>query len=167
MHIEHWSINRVLRLPDWMFGRRFEIGVSFLIEQEQIYYDICEIPLPNLCVIWELSIWVPDGISSDSFLRLALGDHLPGAQTEFEVMEPVFQSIGSPTVGPRRIWLSSAGQWGVNTLRKVIEPQGRRLVGEVENNGSGTGNVMAILIVSSIPREIPEWMVSGVPKNLL
>lgn len=167
MHIEHWPINRKMRLPDWCFGRRFVVGLSFIVGAEQVYYDICEIPLPDLAVMWELSIWVPDGISPDSYLRLALGDQLPLTQVAFEAMEPLFQTIGSPTVGPRRIWMSGADTYSLRGLRTVIEPQGRRFVGEVENNGSGTGYVMVNVVVSGVPREIPDWMVSGIPKNLL
>lgn len=167
MHIEHWTLNRKMQLPDHCFGRRFVVGLSFIVLTEDIYYDICEIPLPDLAVIWELSIWVPNSISGDSILRLALGDKLPGTQAEFEALEPVFQSIGSPTVGPRRIWMQDIGDYALRTLRMPIEPQGRRLVGELEAGGAAEGQVLVNMVVSGIPREIPDWLVSGIPKNLL
>ena len=160
MDIRNWGLDKVMSLPDSMFGRKWPISVSSNIHTEGTDYDIAEIPLPDQAVIWHLSIQHEATLTASSIISLALGDVLPTTDAQFYAYEPVFSSLGTYLAG-NRIFGMQGGSGGLKIpMRHPIRPQGRRLVGRFEIPGNYVGTQYAIIVISSLPKEVPDCLLS-------
>lgn len=158
MDVRGWPLDRLMMLPDYCFGRRWDVGLSFYAIAEQSYFDQSVFPLPDLCVLWELAINVVDSLGDVGYLRLGLSDYLPTTEGQFNDVEPILYSYGADAYGPRRIYLNSYMHLSLRRLRLPVSANGRRVVGQLENTSGFTGVVQVVLIVSGVPTEIPEWL---------
>ena len=156
MDIRDWPLDRIMQLPDCCFGRRWLVCAEKLISVAGPLWDIGEVALPDVCVLWNLSI---DGYNIDTVVhhyRLALGDHLPAAAAEMDALEPLIMGLGVQGAEPRQIEVRP-GYSSVNLpIRDLRQAQGRRLVLEVSAAALKAVSVRAIVTVSSIPKEVSD-----------
>lgn len=161
MDIRHWGLDRIMQLPDWCFGRKFEVCVALLSAAGARTWDISEIALPEVCVLWEVSMTPSTAEFQIESYRLALGDILPTAAGEMDVMEPLIHGLGEQGPSPRDIYgLPRYAGWRFMT-RKPIEAGGRRIVLEMKATDSQGGRLQVVCVFSSIPKEVPDWLVLG------
>jgi len=159
MDISKLSIDEVMQMPDHLFGRRFVVSCTCTATAPGRVYDISETALPDRAVMWEFAIhhhiWSPYG----TYIRLSLGDHLPANFREFDALEPLFPNFGEWITPGRYILGSSYCEHHHNRLRTPITAQGRRLVMETTLGITGEARMTASLVVSAIPKTIPNWLV--------
>lgn len=160
MRIDQWGIGRILELPDHLFGRRFLVSCSVEGGDAAAAWDISELAFPEVAVIWEVRIFsVLAGSNVDS-IRLAIGDQLPTATAQMDGLEPFIQGLGAQGPGPRAINPSLDGRMEWDRLRFAIATAGRRLVLEATGIAGQTPVVTVGVVVSSVPKEVPEWLYS-------
>lgn len=160
MRIDDWGIGRIMELPDCLFGRRFLVSCSVEGGADAAAWDISELAFPEVAVIWEVRMFSElAGNLVDSF-RLALGDELPTLTGQMDRLEPFIQGLGAQGPGPRAINPSLDGRMEWARLRFAIATAGRRLVLEATGAGTSTPVVTVGVVVSSVPKEIPEWLYS-------
>ena len=58
MRIDNWPLDRIMRLPDWCFGRRYWVGQYLYGLGGGIAYGIAEEPLPDKFVVWGVMVSV-------------------------------------------------------------------------------------------------------------
>lgn len=156
-----------MQLPDCCFGQKFVVSCDLNAPDGTSVWDISEVGLPDVCVIWEVNIfWYYAKLRGD-FIRIALGDQLPTTVLMMEQLEPLINGYGRQGAGPRAIHgYVYVGQEQIN-MRKVVNAQGRRLVIQGTATVGGDMHVRVWTVVSSIPTEVPDWMVSEGVKSLL
>lgn len=163
MDIRNWPLGQIMQLPDSCFGRRFAVSASPLGGSGTIDWDMSEVGLPERCVLWELVYF--EGLSSGkaSFVRIALGDQLPTAASEMDALEPLLYGLGIQGAEPRDIYVGGVSQFSVRQIRQLIEAKGRRLIAEIQPQGVETARCTVVCVVSSIPTEVPDCLLSAHP----
>ncbi len=91
-------------------------------------------------------------------LSIALGDHLPANDTEFNALDPVFKGVLSQTDNQSRWFITSVSVMRVPQLKMPIRPSGRRFVIRVTHANAANRAVTCGLVISKIPSSIPEWL---------
>lgn len=160
MNISKQTIDEVMQMPDHFFGRRWPVGLFAGGVGAGTYYDISELALPERCVLWEVIWWnTSEWVPGDSF-RLALGDQLPANVGMMNNLEPLLRDVGIPGPEPRFITCTAFSVSSRLRMRKPIISSGRRVVLECSAGVSGIKSIQVVLIFSTIPRTIPDWLVS-------
>ena len=157
MNIAKWNDAELMKLPDHLFGSRFVVSCEAAMLGVGQTFDMSEIALPERCVIWELirDCPMPSGVG-DGY-RLALGDQLPTTHAQFMALDPLISGLGAQGPEPRLISQRYVGVGAsVRNIKQFIRPAGRRLVVEAHAS-TGPMWVIILLVVSSVPQEIPDW----------
>ncbi len=157
MDIRNWGIDKIMQLPDSMFGRRWPIMFADNIDTTVRSFYISEIALPEMFVIWEVFGWVPaiGGVIPtplNIFFSFKLGDQLPTELT-YGAMEPLFRGVNNIIIGERAFLPFS----GVLHLRQPVQSSGRRICFRAYNAMAGSMNFQTGIVISSVPTEVPDW----------
>ena len=160
MNIQNWGIGQIMQLPDHLFGRRFLVSCSLDMLVASRDYDISEVALPELCVIWELHILATGTFNEFCRLRIALGDQLPAAVAVFNALDPLFMGLGLQGPEPRYTRVDIQRSKRLSRLRMPVAANGRRLVIEGETDEAVSCGVQVELVVSGVPKEVPDWLYS-------
>ena len=161
MRIDSWPVNKIMQLPDWCFGRRWLVSCTVLAYADADDFDISEVALPDKGVIWQF-VWEPIDVRFvPAYCRLAISDYLPTSEAEFMRLEPLFNGYGEQGPGPRKITSYYYTGAVAIDLRMLIEPQGSRLCMMGHSEGAFSAEARASIVVSSLPKEVPDWLLSG------
>lgn len=165
MRVDDWSLDRIMQLPDWCFGRRWQISLYALSTAGAPVWDITEMGLPERCVLWEWTAWSTYIWLQGDRWRLALGDQLPTTVAMMNVLSPLLYGLGVQEAEPRGIIGTYYTSLAVRGLRLPIESAGRRLILEVDAVAEGVKDFQFAAVISSMPKEIPDWLISGPDKR--
>jgi len=159
MDISHWNMNQVMQLPDWCFGERWPVITSQRLEADTTTQWISEQSLPDAGVIWEVSLLGAYGVGGDLYYQIALGDYKPATGAEFQAFEKVFPGSYDSNQTAGQIFFGYQMARRV-TMRKLMKPQGRRFA-YLAHNAHATERMTLTLcvVVSSVPKEAPDWLV--------
>ncbi|MBA7681717.1 hypothetical protein ES703_90057 [subsurface metagenome] len=160
MDIRNWPMNRIMQLPDNCFGRRFPVCVCVFDTDETPRWDISEIALPEKCVIWGFTSWMDEADYHVDSFRLALGDQLPTTVAMMDALEPLFYGLGRQGPEPRYIVAHVNYPPIVYNLRLPVAAAGRRVILEARSNVEQALAFQVVLVVSSIPTEVPDCLLS-------
>lgn len=159
-------MGKILMLPDWVFGRRWPLADARMISATSWEYRLMDLGLPERCVIWEVCVGPVYTASIYGSFCFKLCDQAPANQAAMEALESVFPAcwdingVQSCLTGP------STGPVAVRRLKVGLEVGGRRLVvGTYNSTGSSRVFVWSI-VVSSVPTEVPDCLVSGMDSVL-
>ena len=167
MNISSWPLGKIMQLPEHCFGRKFIVSMTAYSVLGAPAWDIAEIALPEKCVIWGLSTMVnPQEYQIETF-RLALGHTLPATVAAMNELEPIINGLGMQGAGPRSMYQSRYIAYNIQHMKQVIESGGRKAILELTALTETDARMTVAMVVSSIPREAPEWLISGSDKNLL
>lgn len=161
MNVQNWGIGRIMELPDWCFGRRFVVGCTLNQGPATDTWDISEVALPEMCVVWELHILATGTFNEWLYLGIALGDQLPTNLAMFDALDPLFMGLGEQGREPRRIRVDIQRTKHLDRLRMPVAANGRRLVIEGRTEEQVSAGVQVEIVVSGVPKEVPDWLVSG------
>lgn len=161
MDIRDWPLDRIMQLPDCCLSRRFLISCYVTRSSAGTDWDISEIALPEKFVLWEINLNVQTDVSKLVLSRIALGDQLPAAAATVDALEPLIYGFGATGAEPRTIGTYGPAALRFVGLRQPISAMGRRLVLEVSVGADTTAYVYLGIVISSIPKEVPDWLISG------
>jgi len=167
MDIRDWPLDKIMQLPDCCFGRKFQVSCQCRAPDGVATWDISESTLPEVFVLWGVYIIVVYSNESDNWIRIAYGDQLPTTEAMMDAYEPVLPGFGRTGAEPRRIYIYSNQGTTALKLRKPVAAAGRRLVLEAKPQAAKSMNLQVAIVVSSIPKEAPDWLISGQVKSLL
>ncbi|NVM23073.1 MAG: hypothetical protein HWN68_14980 [Desulfobacterales bacterium] len=158
MDISNWDINRIMQLPDWCFGRKWLVGLHAELTGASSKFDLSEFNLPDIAVIWEVTFMVARVSSTSVRFTLALSDHQPVDDADFEKLEPVLKHVKSRMGFRYSLEANDLMAIRLSELKTPIESKNRRLACKFRRViGQSTGG-QAMVTVSYLPREIPEWL---------
>lgn len=161
MDVSSWPIDRIMALPDWCFGRRWWIGEYVGTAAGALTYFTIKDRLPDWFVVWQMFLDGTDreaGTGIDLTIRLADGG---GDNDSFWKANRLFQQIASENM-TYEWFLNVNGHFYLRNLRTAHESKNNRICGafKIRNETATCENQIALLI-SSVPREVPDWVVSG------
>jgi len=167
MNIDNWPLDRIMRLPDWCFGRRWWTGTYTGTTNGGSEFWICEENLPDKFVVWGVmfSFRTPNGTNMMR-VSIRLGDRLPANLDEFRTKERVFKNVSVPNIVYEFYVPSNDIRW-IPAERQLIESAGRRMVMLTNGDGVNTHEGTVALLISAMPKEVPDWLISGRDKSLL
>ncbi|MBA7665265.1 hypothetical protein ES703_73335 [subsurface metagenome] len=161
MDIRNWPLGQILQLPDFCFGRRWLVSCTTYSVAGEPFWDIAEIAFPENIVLWEWGFWTYALTTAADRWRLALGDQLPTTVAMMDALEPFIPGFGEQGMSPRSIRFPYNTSGNFVRLRQPIHTGGRRLVLECDANGTLHAGMMVGVVVSSIPTEVPDCLLSG------
>lgn len=156
MDTSKWSIPQLMQLPDEYFGRRFPIFLQGEKSGEGSLWDIAEIALPDICILWHVNILCQRLVTSNDYFRLALGDQLPTTTAMMDALEPLLPGFGEQGAEPRHIILPFYGQTFDFPCRVPLATSGRRPILEVTEAAANKIRVTVVLVVSSLRVSLPK-----------
>jgi len=167
MRLDKWPMDKIMQLPDWCYGRRWQISLYANGVSGAEAWDITEQGLPEDCILWEWALSTTNAWGNSDRWRIALGDQLPTTTAMMDHNEPLIHGFGVQGGEPREIIGPNYTPLAMRRLRQHIHSAGMRPILEVNPNGSGTRDLMVLMTFSSIPKEVPDWLISGQGQNLL
>lgn len=161
MDVSKWQLDRIMELPDWCFGKRWWVGVNIGTALGEAVPFIIEESVPDVFVLWDLIVLsavaegqtrtdltirlcreAPTTVNVKTFRRLMRGLSQP--QNMFEVQLPADLHIH---LGP---------------MRNLVEARNDRIGGLFKRlNATATQEAQIAFLISGIPKEVPDWVVSG------
>ncbi len=148
-----------MQLPDCCLGRRFPVFVALETVTDETHWDISELALPDRTIVHELAIVASGAYGMEGTVRLALGDQLPTTTAQMDSLEPLFHGFGLQGPGPRYSNFSMPMNFAFRRLKMYVPAQGRRIILEAFTASAQGPSFYAAIIVSSIPTEVPEWLI--------
>ena len=153
-------------LPDWCFGTRWSTGLYVTCPATDPAWDISELSLPQACVLWEVVFWTCQSLAVGDYFRLALGFQVPTSLAMMNALDPLLPGVGVPGPEPRHI-VGMGNGFGMRfTMRQMIQANGRKVVLELNPATLVNKEIQVILVFSSVPREVPDWLLSAQAINL-
>lgn len=161
MDIRNWPMDHILMLPDHCLSRRYSVFVCIDTTAEATEWDISELGLPDRAIIHELTLASNGEFAQMSYVRLALGEQLPTTTAQMDSLEPLFYGMGVQGPDPRVIRLSNPFFYHMNRLKMYVPAQGRRLILETTTLLGNSPSILAGVVVSAVPTEVPDCLLLG------
>lgn len=166
MDIKDWPLGKIMQLPDCCFGRRFLVCAERSALDAPELFDISEMALPEMCVLWQVILQTYNGDAILHNCRVALGDQLPTSTAMLDTLEPLVPGLGVQGAEPRDISIQPGSHFVSMDVRQLLQAMGRRLVVGVRSAMLKETFVRVVVVVSSIPTEVPDWLCSGNLRSL-
>lgn len=158
MNIEKWTVDKIMQLPDHVFGERYLISCELAVSGDNIAWSISEYSFPNKAVLWSVNVmWAYSSVTT-AFVRMGMAMKIPTSAAQMDQSLPILPECGRVGTKPRKLYGFQYNGMEAYFIRKLIQPQGRKLV--IESN-AWTDKAIVIrvgAVVSAIPKEVPDWM---------
>jgi len=158
--ITRWPMTKIMQLPDWCFGQRWPIVLSAVPAAVPAAFEQSRAALPERIVIWSVGVWCVGTFNESATITLALADVAPTTEAEWDVLTLVFpgaQVSGNPVYD---FWVVSTSSIIVPSFRMPVQTSGRKLCARIATAGGTPGSAGISVVVSSIPTEVPDWLVA-------
>lgn len=161
MRIDNWPLDRIMRLPDWCFGRRWWVGDYLGNTEGRFDAAIGQENLPDKFVVWGVmtSARSPNCLEAIR-LTMRLGTFLATGIKDLNGMERLLKGISIPTI-VFELYVNSNGLTWIKCERQIIESEGRRLCYGANGDQTIAYEITAAMLISSLPKEVPDWLVKG------
>lgn len=161
MDVRNWGMAKLMQLPDWCFGSRWNVVSCNTVAVGQTEQWIVDTPVPDTIVLWSIRVFGSQGDIATSWMKFAIGDHEPANDGEFDAFDRLFPGDLDRSVQEGAIPVVKYSMLEF-TMRKPIQMDGRRFAIQMSNNHGSVGSFLAwVFEISSIPTEVPDWLVSG------
>ncbi len=161
MDVSKWSIDRIMQLPDWCFGKRWWVGTYVGPAADEVNYFLIPESVPDVFVLWDVLIMATgQGEAKACNLALVLCPQVPDATT-LQTCRQLIRGFSDPKQF-YHMHLPPLGTIHIGPMRNIIEARNDKIGGgfKIVGGPTPTENQVACLI-SGIPREVPDWVVSG------
>ena len=166
MDVSGWAPEKIMQLPDHVFGERHILACYGYSGNGVPVWDISEVAVHDISVLWDLTIYPVYLTSAGDYVRIAWAQYLPKSTDEMDKLAPLVRGFGEQGAEPRRIPLYFyAGALTLHT-RNLVYPGGRRMVIEVYASAAKYTMCYVVATVSSLPKVVPDWLISGQVKRL-
>lgn len=166
MNIDNWPMDRIMRLPDWCFGRRWFVGTYCGEAGGGVAYFTCQESLPDKFVVWGVLFCARNPAPVNVMrVTIRLGDHTPVSGADAMTMERLFKGISTPGI----LYEFYSSQWDLswNVIERIlIETAGRRIQVVTNGDQANAYEMTVAVLISALPKEVPDWLSSGQDRNL-
>ncbi len=161
MDVSRWPLDKIMQLPDWCFGRRWWIGEYVGTTAGELVYITVHDRLPDFFVLWSMLVQGTDWTTGTGInLTVKLADRAADIDS-FWKADRLFHQIASEQY-VYEFFLTVKGPFYLPYIRSVHESKNNRICIALKLRAETVPceNQIALLI-SSVPREVPDWVVSG------
>lgn len=161
MNIEKWTEEQIMQLPDYMFGQRWALLTCRRIPGATTHQWLMKKALPNRCIVWSINVHGYTLAGYTNWFKLALAEKEPKSDAEFDTLERIFKGDLENVEEEGGIFFS-VGEGFTWHTKQILKPQGKKIAIQAANAHATSAIKFALtFVISSIPKEIPEWMFSG------
>jgi len=166
MDIRNWPLGRIMQLPDECFGRRWPIITSREIAMGATDEWLVKPALPERCVLWDFAMQQCGVAAGIHWFKVALGDNEPASDAAFDAFERLWPGDFENTVEEGGMFFMYPPRLVIPSRMPIVS-MGRTFAVQV-HNGNGVENlyVNIVFVVSSIPTEVPDCLLSGPGRSL-
>lgn len=161
MNVRKWSLDRIMQLPDWCFGQRWWIGTYVGTTAAAVTYFTIEDRVPDRFVVWDL---IYDGAKWTAITGVELALRLAGQAEDtdnFWLSPRLFHQIAKENMAYELFFCGKQGLY-LRNMRTVHEGRGLRVCGAVKHiDETASCENMCALLISAVPKEVPDWLFSG------
>lgn len=161
MDVRRWPLDKIMQVPDWCFGRRWWIGTYIGTAAAAVTYFTIEDRVPDRFVVWSL---IYNGSKWTAVTGIELALRLAGKAADvdgFWKSPRLFQQIAQENRAYEFFHCAKTGLY-LQNMRTVHEARGLRVCGAVKHiDETATCENMCALLISAVPKEVPDWVVSG------
>lgn len=157
MNIRDWSMDEIMKLPDHLFGRRYEISALARGGNTNFWWEMSQEAFPEVGVIWQIIICPQHADDRWGYVRVGMGDRVPTSAAEMNRLEPLFPGMGIEGIGLRQIRLPGDAPGFMMNVRRPVRFGGRRLVVEAYGSAGKYSYAYVVVVVSRLPETIPDW----------
>lgn len=161
MNVSRWPLHKIMMLPDWCFGQRWWIGAYQGGTNGVVHYNMAEENLPDIFVTWGVLISNRAPSATEAHrVTIRLGDKKPADLAATKACDRLMKGISTPGIAYEFYPASNATTW-IPGVRTITESKNRKLV--IVSNGDQVNSYeMTVgILISSVPKEVPDWVVSG------
>ena len=167
MDVKGWPLDQIMSLPDHCFGRRWPIVSSRAVGVNSLEQWLVHAALPDRCVLWQLQAYPAQYTAASCLFKVALGDHEPANDAEFDAFERLFPGNLDNAAGEGSFYVTGLFKVDI-PMRLPIFPQGRRFVVQAFNSHATILlPIVMVFVVSSFPTEVPDCLLSQKANYLL
>lgn len=161
MRIDNWPLDRIMRLPDWCFGRRWWVGAYMGSSTGVAYSAMCEEAFPDKFVVWSVMINSRQPTVSQALrITFRLADNLAAFNANPGGYDRLLKGVSSPLIVFEFFCAPNCSTY-VHDLRHIVESSGRRLCIHSNGDQENAYEVTAAVLISAMPKEIPDWLILG------
>ncbi|MBA7479190.1 hypothetical protein ES707_14622 [subsurface metagenome] len=158
MNTSRWSIDKIMQLPDWCFGRRWWIGEYLGSTNGTVDYRLGKENLPDYFVVWGILIACRSSACLEAMrVTVRLGTVLPAAPGDVNRLDRIYKGISIPSITYEFYPDSNGVKW-IDAGRIVHESKGRRLVIMANGDQVIQYEMTVGMLISAVPREVPNWL---------
>ncbi len=161
MNIRNWSNDQIMQLPDHVFGQRWQIGMSVILEEAEPQFAIAEMALPERSIIWGVHMVTFGSFAIGMEFSFALGDLLPTTDAIFDGGELLFPGVVAPSGRRSTFAVLTTASVRCECLRMPVATAGRRFIMRAVRTVGVAADSQAVITISSIPTEVPDCLLSG------
>jgi len=161
MDIRNWPLDRIMQLPDCCFGRRWQVNVCAQAMTVGGHWMISDAGFPESFVVWEVLVRYISLVPGQAGVFLKLGDQLPTAASQMRVLGDLLDNFGRAADGGHEVQIGNGNNVHLINLKVPVFSIGRRLVVQWDTVAEGFGVCEAFVVISAIPKEVPDWLFSA------
>jgi len=159
--VSKWPLDKIMQLPDWCFGQRWWVGTYIGTVAATVSYFFIEESVPDNFVLWDVLVAVNGhaaGTIAQVTFRLC---HETPVSGNIKTMRRLMTNMSCRTE-TYDIHLPPQSVTHLGPMRNIIEAGNDQIGGAVKilTETATVENAVACLI-SGIPKEVPDWVVSG------
>lgn len=165
MDIRNWPLDRIMQLPDCVFGRRWPVICGGVVETETDVYSIVRTAIPDRAVIWEILVSTKTTVSIIAFFEFAWADQLPTTAAQWSRQEKMFPCQGVLDGVDYNIAGGGGVGYHITRLKLPSPAAGLRPAFRLDGASSDAAELCVTFIISSVPTEVPDWLISGAGRS--
>ena len=161
MDISRWPLDKRMELPDWCFGQKWWIGDTVMTQAAADKYFFMSDAPPDIFVVWDVLI-ISDLIEQPKpmGITLCLCNEAPVAGN-ISVLTRLLRQLGT-SAELHQIHTCTANPMHLGPMKTIVEANNQGIGGVITVSGVAGAVFHTIgVLVSSIPKEVPDWVVSG------
>lgn len=166
MDIRKWSVQKRITLPDWCFGPKWWIGEQVATTADAAkYFHFSDLP-PDLFVLWDVVFGQGGFVACTKVdLTLCLCRETP-VGGNIGILDRLMRQLGTKGLA-YEIHLPPNQFVHLGPMKILVEANNNGIGGVLRllNESANCENTIACL-VSALPKEVPDWVVSGLDGRL-
>lgn len=158
MDIRNWPIDRIMQLPDCVFGRRYPVIVRESVIGSATEFILFGQDLPREFVLWDFIVYGSNlATKAQAHIGLRWNDALPANDNEFLEGQRIFPDVFSDT-GLVDFTMDGNVPTQIRNQKFFIDRHEAFMAGRIQNTVAQTLQVVLAFVVSRIPSEVPDWI---------
>lgn len=167
MNVRNWPLGALMQLPDCCFGPRWPIGVDMSLAGAAIAVQMSVGVFPDKAVIWEVLLDSDCKEVGHFYLLMAFADHENYTIGEVYTLPPVLRGLYRRGEPNGLFEFDTYARIALRNLKMPVETQNKHLLVVLRNIDQITTRLRVWITVSSVPTEVPDWMISGAVRSQL